>query len=151
MSRFRDRMTRFFRGRYARNDQLYHALFLIVIVLLFLGAIFALLGTGTQLLSLRVISWVLYVISVGLLFWSIFRFLSRNIAARQRENAAWLRLWARIRHPFRGGHRRPADTATHVFRSCPACRATLRLPRQPGKHTAKCPRCGKPFPVNIKK
>lgn len=150
MGNFRDRMTRFFWGRYARNDQLYHALFLIVIVLLFLGGVFALLGAGTQTLALRVVSWGLYLVSVGLLAWSIFRFMSRNIAARQRENAAWMRLWGRIRHPFRRGAGRPADTATHVFRSCPACRATLRLPRQPGKHTARCPRCGKSFQVTIK-
>ena len=41
----------------------------------------------------------------------------------------------------------PMDTEYHIFRQCPYCSATLRLPRQKGKHTVKCPRCSKSFGV----
>ncbi len=150
MGNFRPRLTRFMSGRYARNDQLYNALFIAVLILLFSGAILGLIGTGTQTAAPAIISWALYLLSVILLGYTIFRFFSRNIRARQRENAAWLRFTAKLKHPFRRRKARPADTDTHVFRSCPACSATLRLPRKPGKHTARCPRCSKTFEVNIR-
>ena len=35
----------------------------------------------------------------------------------------------------------------HIYRECPACGATLRLPRKQGKHTVLCPRCGNKFGV----
>ena len=41
------------------------------------------------------------------------------------------------------------DRKTHVFRKCPACKSVLRLPRQKGKHTVRCPRCQHRFDVKI--
>ncbi len=150
MADFRGKLTRFFMGRYARNDALYNALLVFVLVALFIGAILSLVGTGTSLPGFRIAGAVLYVLSVGALVWSVCRFLSRNIAARQRENAAWLRFLHRLKAPFGKRTPRPADTDTHVFRACPTCRAVLRLPRQTGKHTVRCPRCGKSFHVRIR-
>lgn len=150
MSDFRGKLAAFFMGRYARNDALYNALFVFVLVFLFVGAILSLVGTGTSLLGFRIAGSVLYALSLGAMVWSVCRFMSRNIAARQRENAAWLRFWNKLKTPFRKRAPRPADTDTHVFRACPSCRSVLRLPRQAGRHSVRCPRCGKSFRVRIK-
>ena len=82
---------------------------------------------------------------------SVCRFLSRNIAARQRENAAWLGFPSKVKSPFCNCKRtpRPADTETHVFRACPACRSVLRLPRQQASIPSAVPDAGKSFRVRI--
>lgn len=131
MADFRGKLTRFFMGRYARNDALYSALLIFVLVALFIGAALSVVGAGTSLPGFRIAGAILYVLSVGAMVWSVCRFLSRNIAARQRENAAWLGFLSKVKSPFCNCKRtpRPADTETYVFRACPACRSVLRLPR----------------------
>ncbi len=144
-NQFRNRIDRFLYGRYG-TDALYNVLFIIVLVLLFLGAVLNTLGRVVSVLY--IVSIVLYVAALGLLIFALFRFFSRNLAARRRENDAWLRFRARFRRKPKP--RLPADTADHIFRACPRCRATLRLPRQPGKHEVKCPRCNDRFTVKVK-
>jgi hypothetical protein len=149
MGKFRDRIARFFYGRYGA-DQLYNAMFIAELVCLFAGAVLGVLGKVSQ--ACTVISVILYALAMGLLVLTMLRFFSRNIAKRQKENAAYLRIRYRILHPVKSRRAgRPADTATHVFRACPKCKSVLRLPRQVGKHTAKCPRCEKRFTVKVKK
>ena len=149
MGKFKDKLARFFYGRYGA-DQLYNALFIAELVCLFGGALLGILGKVSQVFA--VISAVLYVLALALLVWTMFRFFSRNIAKRRKENNTYLRLRYRILHPVKSRRAgRPADTATHVFRACPKCKSVLRLPRQVGKHTARCPRCEKRFTVKVKK
>ncbi|MBR6782330.1 MAG: hypothetical protein IKM33_03945 [Clostridia bacterium] len=143
--KFRQALARLLYGRYGA-DELYNALFLMEIILLFAGSILTILGRNRTALS--VASVILYVIAFGLLVWAMFRFFSRNIEKRRRENAAWLRFKSRF-----AGKRKPSlppDTPTHIFRACPKCRSVLRLPRQVGKHSVKCPRCGVSFGVKVK-
>lgn len=149
MADFRNKLMRFFMGRYAQADALYKTQTIVSLVSLFIGSVMSLIGTGTDLIGLRIAGFALYLCAVGLLVWSMWRFLSRNVAARRRENTAWLKLCSKL-NPFRKRVRRPADTDTHVFRTCPTCRAVLRLPRQAGRHTVRCPRCGKSFTVKVK-
>ena len=143
--KFREKLARFFYGRYGA-DSLYNALFVAEIVLLFVGAVLSLLGKVVAVLG--ILSVLLYVAALGLMVFGIYRFFSRDIAKRRKENEAWLRLKAKFTPKPRP--KLPADTDTHVFRACPKCRSTLRLPRQAGKHTAKCPRCGNTFGVRVK-
>ena len=145
---FRQRLARFLYGRYG-SDSLHGALFVIELVLLFVSAILTFLGKIEPVCA--IISIALYVLSFGLIVWGLFRFLSRNIPARRRENEAWLRFVARLRRKPRRKVSLPADTPDHIFRSCPHCHSTLRLPRQVGKHEVKCPRCGGRFKVKVKK
>lgn len=42
------------------------------------------------------------------------------------------------------------DRRTHVYRECPFCHAVLRLPKRPGAHSVKCPRCSEHFDVTVK-
>ena len=143
--KFREKLARFLYGRYGA-DSLYNALFGAELILLVLGALLGVLGKAEPFLS--VLSVILYLTALGVMIFAMYRFFSRNIAKRQKENQAWL--------SFRGKFRRkpkiklPVDTADHIFRACPHCRATLRLPRQAGKHEVKCPRCGGRFKVKVK-
>ncbi len=143
--KFRQKLARFLYGRYGA-DNLYNAIFVCELILLFISTVLNVLGRVVP--ALAVVSIVLYILSLGLILWALFRFFSRNIAKRRRENEAWLRFKAKF-------HRRrksslPADTAEHIFRACPHCRSTLRLPRQPGRHEVKCPRCGEKFKIKVK-
>ena len=142
---FREKIARFLYGRYGA-DNLYNALFVFELILLFIATILNVLGNIEPILA--IISMVLYVASLGLLIFAMYRFFSRNIAKRRRENQAWLRFKAKFR--CKPKRRLPPDTADHIFRSCPHCKATLRLPREKGKHEVRCPRCGEKFGVKVK-
>ena len=150
---FREKFARLMYGRYGA-DALYHAMFLWEIVFLFVAAVLNLIGAASGLLALRIISWVLYASSVGLMAFMLFRFFSRNFRARRRENEVYLRIKSKL--PFwkqipRKKKTSFMDTDQHIFRQCPYCKSTLRLPRQKGKHTVKCPRCAKSFTVKVRK
>lgn len=143
---FRSRIARFLYGRYGA-DQLYNFLFVLQIILLFVGAVFTVFGMISTVFTY--LSFALYVLAFVLFIWTIFRCLSRNIAKRQRENMAFLRIKSKLFG--RKKQARPADTPTHIFRACPKCRSVLRLPRKEGKHTVKCPRCENRFKIKVKK
>ncbi len=143
--KFREKLTRFLYGRYGA-DSLYNALFVAELILLFIGTILNVLGRVEP--ALAVGSMILYLAAMGLLIYAMFRFFSRNIAKRRRENEAWLRFRTRFRRKKKP--RLPPDTPDHIFRACPHCKSTLRLPREKGKHEVRCPRCGEKFGVKVK-
>lgn len=78
------------------------------------------------------------------IFYALFRFMSRNVYKRRRENAAFCRFCYLLIHP----HKRAPKT--HVFRKCRFCKSRLRLRRLKGKHTVRCPRCNRLFDVKIR-
>ena len=143
--KFLQELSRFLRGRYGA-DQLYNALFAADLALLFVGTFLIILGKVEPILT--VVAVAFYIGALGLLVFALFRFFSRNIPRRRRENEAWLRFTAKLRRKPKV--KLPPNTPTHIFRACPKCRATLRLPRQKGKHTARCPRCGNAFDVKVR-
>lgn len=149
MSKFKQKLAHFFYGRYGA-DNLYNFLFVLEIILLVIGAIFNLLGRVA--IGFMIASMILYPLAMLVLVYCMFRFFSRNIAKRQKENQRYLRIKYKLLHPVKSRrNNRPYDTVTHVFRSCPKCNSVLRLPRERGKHTVKCPRCSERFTVKIKK
>ena len=143
--KFRERIARFMYGRYGA-DNLYNALFGAELILLFAGTILSVLGKIEPFFAL--LSVVAYGTSLGLLIFAMYRFFSRNVEKRRRENLRWLSFKAKLRRKPK--IKLPSDTADHVFRACPHCSSTLRLPRQSGKHEVKCPRCGGRFRVRVK-
>lgn len=70
----------------------------------------------------------------------IFRVFSRNIAARQRENRAFLRIWSPVVSWFRMRHTISAD-AMHKYFRCPNCREYVRIPKGVGRVRIRCKRC----------
>ena len=91
MKFLRERLARMMAGRYG-TDRLNRILSGAVLVLLVLSLFTKGGGFGTAI-------WLL---ALAGLIWSSFRTFSRNIAARQRENAAWLRLEQKLTGGFRG-------------------------------------------------
>lgn len=79
---------------------------------------------------------VLYLPALVLMGWSVFRTLSRNLAARQKERTVFLRLIEAPRRFFR----QKTDKFYRYYR-CPGCKTTLRVPRGKGKLKITCPKC----------
>ena len=132
--KFREKLFRFFYGRYG-TDELYYALFVLCIVLFIAAAL-------TR-------SFIVSVLQLVPLFFMVFRSFSRNIPARRRENEVFLRFYNPVKSWFVLQKDRIRDRKTARYRVCPACRAMIKLPVKKGKHTVPCPKCGKRFETRI--
>lgn len=84
----------------------------------------------------------------ALLIYIIFRVLSRNLYARRHENMRYYELETKVIGFFRTRRDRFRDRQ-HVYRKCPHCKRTLRLPRLRGRHTVKCPCCKNSFKTRV--
>lgn len=134
MNQWKNRLIAFMYGRYGVDD-LYYGL-------LIGGAVFCLLGAVMDNVLFR----LLY---IGCFAWLIFRFLSRNIPARRVENEKYKKLRDKAKNFFKRQWLRVKECRTHVYRVCPKCRSSLRLPRRKGEHTVVCPCCGHRLSVKI--
>jgi len=134
MSNFRARLARFMYGRYG-IDQLYYAMTV-------LCAFLMIANSFLQNFILGVVIWVLLIITV-------FRAFSRNIYKRQRENLVFLKIWNPAKSRLKTTAMRIKEFRTKRYRTCPHCRAVLRLPRKKGRHIVECPKCHRDFPVRV--
>ena len=132
MGKFKSWMYRTFAGSYG-IDKLYFVLFGVALFFIFLN-----LFIGT---------WVLVVLELLTFGYAIFRVVSRNRAARRRENDFVFGIFRKIKGFFRLQKNKIKDRKTHVYRKCPDCGAVLRLPKRKGKNVACCPRCKRKFEV----
>ena len=132
---FRYKLYQFMQGRYG-VDTFFYCLVGISVVLAVINSF------------LRLI--VLQLIIYALMIYAIFRFLSRNINARAAENRNVRKILFFVSDKIKQKRARSADTS-HIYKKCPHCRVTLRLPRRKGKHTTVCPKCGKEFTVRVYK
>lgn len=151
MNQFRYKFNQFMQGRYG-TDQFYYALLVIYLVLLVLNMCFR------RIYVFNILSW-------AVLIYAFYRVFSRNLYQREKENQAFLRLWDKVRGVFGGAVSRTSgrfnmsdtpdlagrmkDFPSKKYTECPHCHATLRVPRQKGKHTVRCPRCGQRFTIRI--
>ena len=115
-------LRRFMEGRYG-NDKLNNAILGCALVMVILA-----LFIRNPLVNL-----ILHGISYALMFWSIFRTLSRNTYKRYQENRQFLKTLDRARD------------REHRYFECPKCRQTVRVPRGKGKIAITCPRCREKF------
>ncbi len=81
-----------------------------------------------------------FVVSMTLAIIVLCRMMSRKVDKRRRENQKFCAFFKLRKNKFR-------DRKTHVYRECPGCHATLRLPKAKGKHSVVCPRCKTRFQV----
>ena len=107
--------------------------------------VFSLLSSLTWFLPL-------YLISIALMIWAVFRFFSRNTAARARENEKFLVFWNQVKKWWNGVRqwfakqkRKWDDRKTHVYFRCPNCKKELRVPKGKGKLEVTCPLCRSKF------
>lgn len=134
---FRERVWRFMQGRNG-VDALYNCQIILCLILIIIN--FFLKGIASFIVS------VLY---FALISWALFRYMSKNLYKRRKENADFLRLIKRFTGFFRLQRDRFRDRKTHVYRRCKSCKSVLRLPKKPGKHTVCCPRCSHRFDIYI--
>ena len=130
---FRYRLMQFMSGRYG-VDNLFYVLFGGAMVL--------------SVINIFARSVILQFIVYAIIIFAFFRFLSRNISARARENQYVNGFINKIIAARNVRRQRRADF-THIYKKCPYCHAILRLPRKKGKHTTVCPKCSKSFKVRV--
>lgn len=83
----------------------------------------------------------------SLLIYCVFRAMSRNLVKRRSEEVAYNRLAGNVKGWFALKKNKFRDRKTHIYRTCPECKANLRLPKRKGTNTVKCPRCYARFEV----
>ena len=135
----RRKLAAFMYGRYGSYGLDSLSVFLVIagIVLYVVGAI----------VRGRAASAAIFALQTALYVYFIFRFLSKNIAARRKENEKFRSLWSRVKGWFRLQKNRIKDRGKFVYKKCPSCGSVLRLPYSKGTHTAKCPKCSERFEV----
>lgn len=99
-------------------------------VILCIGLAASLLSVFFQAAPLNLI---LFLLSYGMMFWAIFRSLSRNTYKRYQENRKFLQIFGRLKD------------RQHRYFDCPKCRQMVRVPRGKGKIAITCPRCREKF------
>ena len=117
-----DGLRRFMAGRYG-SDKLNTALLVTGVVICLISAIIPLVAVKLAAMAA----------CYGLMFWAIFRMLSRNTYKRYQENRKYLQLVERMKD------------RQHRYYDCPRCRQQVRVPRGKGKISITCPRCKEKF------
>lgn len=143
MSNFMLKLRQFMAGRYG-FDQFGRFLFGLSIV-------FWLISGILRWTPFRRVYFVFWLLNTLIYVYAIFRILSRNTYDRTVENERYLRLRGKFlpffeRQKEKYKNKKDPD---YIYRACPFCSAKLRLRRVKGKHTSRCPRCGKTFSVRV--
>ena len=115
-------LRRFMEGRYG-NDKLNNAILGAAMIMVVLA-----LFIRNPLINL-----IAHGIAYALMFWAIFRSLSRNTYKRYQENRKYLQIFDRMKD------------RDHRYFDCPKCRQMVRVPRGKGKIAITCPRCKEKF------
>ena len=113
---------RFMEGRYG-TDRLNMTILTAGLVLCIVSMFF----------RIPLVNLVLTLLSYVLMFWAIFRTLSRNTYKRYQENRKYLQIFDRLKD------------REHRYFDCPKCRQLVRVPRGKGKIAITCPRCREKF------
>ncbi len=157
MENFKYKLIEFMRGRNG-PDELYYAMLVLSVIL----------NIGDWFISSRIYSAAV----TALIVLTFFRFFSKNVYARSRENQKFLEILSKIKNKDFTFKKNPYDVTpkkksalqkkvealkirfrdrkTHVFKTCPGCKATIRLPKRKGEHTVCCPKCNTDFKVKIR-
>lgn len=125
--KFRDKLQRFMYGRYG-PDNLYNFLFGLYLFII--------------VINLFVNSRILLLIEPLIVFIMFYRFFSKKIYKRSKENQIYLKIKRKILKPFKNIKRNFSDSE-HIYKKCHKCKTTLKLPlpyKRGIKH-AKCPSC----------
>ena len=116
------------------NDDLNRFLLAVDMVLILLSVIFS-----------RGIGRILSPIALVLLGFTYYRMLSRDLIRRSDENARYLRIRERVLSALRVRKEQWIQRKDYKFFVCPACKATLRVPKGRGKIKIVCRKCGNSF------
>lgn len=117
-------------GRYG-PDELYKFLFKVYFLLF--------------IIDLFINSKILTISELIIVFLMFFRFFSKNIYKRSRENSIYLKYRKFCLKPIENLKRNYKDRKYYKYKKCRHCKTTLRLPlpNSRGIKHAKCPNCKK--------
>ena len=130
--KFGDRYIKFMKDRYG-IDELYKFLLLICFVLIIINTFIS--------------NNIIRLFDVLLIVIIFYRYMSKNIKLRKKENDKYLEIKDKIIKLFDYNKKKYKDRNTHMYKKCPKCKQKIRLPLKKGKHTVKCPNCGNRFDV----
>lgn len=130
--KFGDRYIKFMKDRYG-IDELYKFLLLICFVLIVINTFIS--------------NNIIRLFEVLLIVIIFYRYMSKNIKLRKKENDKYLEIKGKIIKLFDYNKKKYKDRNTHMYKKCPKCKQKIRLPLKKGKHTVKCPNCGNRFDV----
>jgi hypothetical protein len=129
----RQKLMQFMAGRNG-NDELNRFLLAVDMVLILLSVIFS-----------RGVGRILSPIALVLLGFTYYRMLSRDLIRRSDENARYFRIRERVLSALRVRKEQWVQRKDYKFFVCPACKATLRVPKGRGKIKIVCRKCGNSF------
>lgn len=132
--RIMNTIARFMTGRYG-NDHLNRFLCVVYFIIWFVANFFRRTSWG----------WVFTLVLWAVLAVLLLRTLSRDIPRRQAENERFLKWWGPVKVWLSRQWARLRDIRRYRYRTCPACRAHLRLPIKRGRRTVTCQRCRTQF------
>lgn len=130
MGSFGNALYRFFYGRRGM-DQLGFALLIASLVLSLLSSI---LRIG-----------ILSLASMAAWIYALYRMLSKNISAREKENQWFLSKYTPVASSVKQARVRFKNRKIYLYYRCPNCKAWLRLPRNIGEKTVTCGKCQSTF------
>ena len=107
-------------------------------VLLISGLVVSILGQLFNLTVLVLIAYVFY-------GYSIFRILSKNIYARQKELYSFMKIWTPVQKWYKMRVMIWKDRKSYRYFKCPNCGQYLRAPKGRGKIEVTCQKCRKQF------
>ena len=116
------------------NDELNRFLLAVDMVLILLSVIFS-----------RGVGRILAPIALVLLGFTYYRMLSRDLIRRSDENARYFRIRERVLSALRVRKEQWVQRKDYKFFVCPACKATMRVPKGRGKIKIVCRKCGNSF------
>lgn len=122
------KIQKFMLGRYG-VDELYKFLLRIYLILF--------------LIDIFINSKVLTILELIIVIIMFYRFLSKNIYTRQKENRYYLKFKKEVLKPFNNIKRNYKDRDYYVYKKCKYCKTTLKLPlpKKRGIQHVKCPKC----------
>ncbi len=94
-------------------------------------------------------SLILWGVEAGLVALVIARGLSRNINMRALENRRFKKVYDPVKRWVLLQIKKIRERKDFKYIKCPACKATLRVKRQKGRHGVRCPKCRGEFQVKI--
>ena len=90
---------------------------------------------------------ILVFVSLALYAFAIFRMLSKNRAARAKENQQFFQFWYSLKTKLGQLRLRLKNMREYKYFHCSQCRTMLRSRRGNGKRMITCPKCGKQFEI----
>ncbi len=136
------KFQRFMQGRYA-TDELWRALIIFYLITIIAASIVRRFSAVSY--------WALYILSIVIIVFALYRVFSKNIEMRRYENQKWLKFTGGIKQKFKLSKNKWAQRKTHKFVKCKNCKTVLRLPKHKGKINVTCPHCKKQFIVSTGK